>query len=494
MSSYPGCTGFFMQPGNHVPAEESPAICHVPDRPVTLTGKRIVLFIAVLAGFLTPFDGSAVNVALPTIGAEFHMDAISLSWVATAYLLSSVLFLVPFGKIADIYGRKKVFLSGISVFAVTSFFMTMVPDAGSLVAIRVVQGLGSSMIYGTTLAILTSVYSPGERGRALGIYITSVYLGLTLGPFIGGVLTEFLGWRSIFYINIPIAVIAILLVLTRLEGEWAECKGESFDLTGSILYGIALVAVMYGFSELPSAWAVALIALGLVLAIAFIRFEQRQQCPVLNMRIFSESRVFTFSSIAALINYSATYAVSFLVSLDLQYTRNFSAEYAGLILVAAPIVQAVVSPAAGRLSDRFDPGAIASVGMAISALGLILLVFLSVSTPLWYIVMALAILGLGFGLFSSPNTNAIMSAVEKRYYGVASGIVGTMRLFGQMLSMGIATMIFAIVIGRVEITQENIPAFVTGVHYAFILFTVLCIVGIFASLIRTERRAKDPVS
>ncbi|WAC05691.1 MAG: MFS transporter [Methanoregula sp.] len=472
---------------------EVPAICHVPPTPLTSTGKQVVILIAVLAGFLTPFDGSAVNIALPTIGAAFHMDAIALSWVATTYLLSSVLFLVPFGKIADIYGRKKIFLYGIAIFGAASLVMTMVPSAGLLLAVRIVQGFGASMIFGTSVAILTSVFPPGERGRMLGIYITAVYMGLTLGPFLGGILTENFGWRSIFFINVPIAVLIILLVLTKLEGEWSECKGETFDLTGSVLYGLALVAVMLGFSELPSAGGVMLVLVGFLLAIAFIRFELRQECPVLNMRLFSGSRVFLFSNIAALINYSATYAVSFLLSLDLQYTRDFSPEYAGIILIAAPLVQAAVSPFAGRLSDKIEPGIIASVGMAISALGLFLLTFLNETTPLWFIVMSLAVLGLGFGIFSSPNTNAIMSAVEKKYYGVASGIVGTMRLLGQMLSMGIATMIFAIVIGRVEITPEYYPAFAVSVHYTLILFTVFCVIGIYASLIRRNPGRRDQV-
>ncbi len=211
------------------------------------------------------------------------------------------------------------------------------------------------------------------------------------------------------------------------------------------------------------------------------------------MRLFSESRVFTFSSIAALINYGATFAVSFLLSLNLQYVKGFSPEYAGMILIAAPVVQAVVSPFAGRLSDRIEPGILASAGMGISALGLFFLVFLSETTPLWYILVALAVLGFGFGLFSSPNTNAIMSAVERKYYGVASGIVSTMRLLGQMLSMGIAMMVFAIVIGRVEITPEYYQAFATSTQYAFILFTVLCVLGVYASLIRGNDGQGGPV-
>ena len=214
---------------------------------------------------------------------------------------------------------------------------------------------------------------------------------------------------------------------------------------------------MLGFSELPAITGVVLLVAGMILLLVFIRFERARPYPVLNIRLFSESRLFAWSNIAALINYSATYAVAFLLSLDLQFTKGFSPEYAGLILVAAPFSQALVSPFAGRLSDRIDPGVIASIGMAFTALGLFLLVFLGESTSLYFIIIALIILGIGFGLFSSPNTNAIMSAVDKRYYGVSSGIIGTMRLLGQMLSMGIAMMIFAILIGHVEITPDLYP-------------------------------------
>lgn len=466
-----------------------PRICRSPPAPVTLTEKHIVLLIAILAGFLTPFDASAVNIALPTIGTEFHMDAIALSWVATAYLLATAVFLVPFGKIADIHGRKKIFLYGLGIFTVASFIMTFVRSSGMLVGVRVIQGIGCSMIFGTAVAILTSVYPPGERGRALGIYITAVYFGLSLGPFLGGILTENFGWRSIFYINVPIGIIAITLVFWKLKGEWAECRGEQFDVAGSVIYGIILVAMMLGFSELPSITGVALLVAGMILLLVFIRFERARPYPVLNVRLFSESRVFAWSNIAALINYSATYAVAFLLSLYLQFTKGFSPEYAGIILVSAPFSQALVSPFAGRLSDRVDPGIIASVGMGFTALGLFLLVFLGEGTSLYFIIIALIILGIGFGLFSSPNTNAIMSAVDKRFYGVASGIIGTMRLLGQMLSMGIAMMIFAILIGRVEITPGLYPLFVESMHYAFIFFTVLCIIGIYASLQRGKQKA-----
>lgn len=463
---------------------EAPGICRAPETSIHETEKRIVLLIAVLAGFITPFDGSAVNIALPTLGGEFHMDAIALSWVATAYLLASAVFLVPFGKIADIYGRKKVFLYGIAIFSLASLLMTMVPSTEMFIGIRVMQGIGGAMIFGTGVAIVTSVFPPGERGRALGIYITAVYIGLSIGPFLGGVMTQYLGWRSIFFVNVPLGAIVILLILTKLKGEWAECRGEQFDLIGSVIYGAAVVAVIYGFSVLPNLIGAVLLAIGLVGAVIFAIHEARAKSPVLDITLLTKNRVFAMSNLSALISYSATFAVTFLLSLYLQYTKGFSPEHAGTILVVQPIVMALISPIAGRLSDKIESRIVASVGMAFTTIGLFLLIFLTEATSIGYLALILIVLGIGFGFFSSPNTNAIMGSVEKRFYGVASGMNGTMRLLGQMLSMGIAMMIFAIFVGPVEITPEYYPQFVLSLHYAFILFTVLCVIGIFTSLVR----------
>jgi EmrB/QacA subfamily drug resistance transporter len=469
---------------NMASSTEVQKICRTPPAPLVATEKKIVLLIAVLAGFITPFDGSAVNIALRTLGDEFHMDAIALAWISTAYLLSSAIFLVPFGKIADIYGRKKIFIYGISIFSLSSLAMTMVSSTNMLIAIRVIQGLGGAMIFGTGAAIVSSVFPPGERGRALGIYITAVYVGLSVGPFLGGLMTEHLGWRSIFFVNVPIGIMTVILVLWKLKGEWAECRGEKFDFIGSVIYGASIVSLMYGFSILPDFKGAVLVAAGLAGIIIFFMYEMRVPSPVLDVRLLTKNRIFAFSNLSALINYSATFAVTFLLSLDLQYTKGFTPEQAGLVLIAQPIVMAAISPIAGRLSDKIEPRIVASVGMAFTTVGLFLLIFLTETTPLWYLIVCLLILGVGFGLFSSPNTNAIMSSVDKRFYGVASGMNGTMRLLGQMLSMGIAMMLFAIFIGPVEITPEYYPQFVLSLHYAFILFTLLCLIGIFASLVR----------
>ncbi|HUK39004.1 MAG TPA: MFS transporter [Methanomicrobiales archaeon] len=456
--------------------------------PEDRSAARVALFIAVLAGYLAPFDISAVNIALPSIGAEFSMDAVSLSWVSTAYLLSAALFLVPFGRIADIVGRKRVFVLGLSLFAGASFFMSLTVIPATIIPLRVVQGMGGALIYGTAVAILTAVTPHADRGKALGIYTTSVYMGLSLGPFLGGFMTAALGWRSIFLVNVPVGIIALWLIRTRLHGEWADARGEGFDAAGSVLYGLSLVAVMVGFTWLPALPGLLMIVLGGVLLAGFVLKERRVRHPVLDTALFTGNRVFALSNLAALINYAATFAVTFFLSFYLQSIRGYDPAMAGLILVTQPILQAIFSSPAGRLSDRVEPGKVASAGMGLCALGLLLLAFIRESTPLPYLLLALALLGVGFALFSSPNTNAVMSSVERRCYGVASGTLGTMRYIGQMLSMGIAMTLFSVYIGQVEIGPGNYPGLLTAIQTGFMIMTVLCVIGIFPSLARGKMR------
>lgn len=446
--------------------------------------KRATLIAATLASFLTSFMGSATNVALPSIGHEFSMDAILLSWVATAYLLAAAVFLVPFGRLADIYGRKRIFTCGAAVFTIASVLVGLSISAATLICARVVQGIGSAMMFSTGMAILTSVFPSGERGRVLGINVAAVYTGLSIGPFVGGLLTENLGWRSIFFAAVPVGLTAILFITMRLKGEWAEAQGEAFDLVGSVIYALTLLTLMYGFSRLPDALGAGLLLTSLAGMGAFVWWELHAAYPVLNLDLFVNNRPFALSSLAALINYAATSAVTFLLSLYLQYIKALSPQQAGLVLIAQPIVQAIFSPVAGRLSDRIEPRIVASSGMMLTAVGLALLILIGPVTPLSAIIAILVLLGFGFALFSSPNMNAIMGSVKRRFYGVASGTVGTMRLIGQMLSMGIATLLFALYIGRVEITPAVYPLFLITMKTAFAVFAALCVGGIFASLAR----------
>ena len=440
-----------------------------------------------LGSFLTPFMGSSINIALPAIGKEFTLGAAQLGWVALSFLLAAAMFLVPFGRIADIWGKRRVFAWGIAVFTAASLLSGLSPSAPLLIAFRALQGIGSAMIFGTGVAILTSVFPPGERGNALGINVASVYLGLSLGPFLGGLLTHYLGWRSTLLIHVPLGLLVLALCL-RVPGEWAEARGESFDWRGSLLYSLTLVAVMYGLSLLPSAWGVWLLLLGLLGILGFLHWEVRVERPVVEVRLFRDSPVFALSNLAALINYSATFAVGFLLSLYLQYVKGLSPQQAGLILVSQPAMMVILSPFAGRLSDRLEPRIVASAGMVLTTAALSFFVFLQDSTTQWFIVSSLALLGMGLAFFSSPNTNAVMSSVEKRSSGVASGILGTMRLMGQMLSMGVAMFLITLHVGRDPITPGRHSLLLHGTRVSFLLFALLCGAGIFASLARGRVR------
>jgi EmrB/QacA subfamily drug resistance transporter len=457
-----------------------------------ISSKNIALIVTIAGSFLTPFMGSSLNIALPTIGREFAMEAIWLSWIPTAYLLAAAVFLIPFGRMGDIYGRKKIFTWGIATFTLASFLSALAPSGFFLVLFRLLQGMAGSMIFGTAVAILISIFPAQQRGKVIGLNVASVYLGLSLGPFIGGFLTGHWGWRSIFVLNLLLGILIFAAVRLRLPGEWAGARGERFDLFGSILYGLGLVSTMYGVTILPAIQAGIFIALGMGILAIFIQWERKAPNPMLDVKLFGQNRIFTFSNLAALIDYCSTFGVGFLLSIFLQVAKGFQPWEAGTIMVAQPILQALFSPVAGRLSDRVEPRILASLGMACSFGGLVNLIFLSEETALSRIILSFVFLGFGFGLFSSPNTHAIMSSVDRSMYGVASGVVSTMRLIGQMLSMGIVTLCFAFFLGRVQITPASLPGFLTSSRTAFTAFAILSFLGIFASLARGKiHRSRD---
>lgn len=450
----------------------------------TDVNKNVALLIAAMSSFITPFTASSVNIALPSIDKSLSLNALQLSWIATAYLLAAAILLVPCGRIADIHGRKRIFLYGMMIDAAASILCAVSFSGSWLIVFRAMQGLGGAMIFGTGVAILTSVFPAEGRGRALGINVAAVYSGLSTGPLIGGALTEHLGWRSIFLLNALLGVIVITAVIWKLKGEWAGARGERFDFAGAIIYSLSVVAVMLGFSVLPDFKGGFLILAGAGGVAAFVKWELRIEYPVVNIGLFRDNTVFRFSNLAALVNYSATYAVAFLLSLYLQFIKGFTPEHAGIILVIQPILQIICSPIAGSLSDKLEARILASAGMALTTTGLLMFTFLTNATGLGFIMVTLAILGTGFGFFSSPNINAVMSSVPKRFYGVASGMLGTMRLTGQMFSMGMTLLLFALYIGPVQITPENYPLFLKCMKTAFLISAALCFAGIFASIAR----------
>jgi EmrB/QacA subfamily drug resistance transporter len=452
-------------------------------------GRRAALIAVTMISFSTPFMISAVNIGLPAIGRELALSAIVQSWVTTAYSLSTSVFLLPCGKLADIYGRKRLFIIGVTLYAVGTALCALAGSAATLLASRVFQGIGAALIFATSVAILTSIYPPLQRGRVLGVNVAAVYIGLSVGPFLGGAMVEAWGWRSVFWANVPLALLTLVFTLWKVKGEWADSPGEPFDLLGSAIYGVSVVVLMVGFSRLPDLGGVWLILAGAAAGAAFLWRQTRISAPLLELDLFRGSRMFTLSSIAALIDYASTISVTFLLSLYLQYIKDLSPREAGAVLVAQPLVQAIFSPVAGWISDRVAVRWVASLGLAFTLTGLLMLTRLDAATGMGYIVACLLVLGVGFGLFSSPNTSAIMGAVRRRHYGVASGMVATMRTFGQMLGMGVVMILFGLFMGQVQITPANHAEFVQSVRAAVGISSVLCAVALAASLARGPTHA-----
>ncbi len=452
--------------------------------------KTAALIIAVTASFVTPFMASSVNVALPEIARDFSLNAVTLSWIATSYILAAAAFLVPCGKLGDIYGRKKVYLIGITQFCTASILCAISISPTMLIASRVAQGAGAGMIFATNMAIITSVFPPEERGKALGIAVSAVYFGMGIGPFIGGFVTQAFGWRGVFLTVVPLVFFSIYVLTRNLKGDWAEARGTQFDIIGSIIYAGSLVSLMYGLTLTPNPIGVALVAIAILGFWGFVKLELSLNSPVFEMNLLRANKVFSLSSLAALLNYGATFSVTFLLSLYLQNIKGLSPINAGIVLAVQPTIMAILSPLAGRLSDKVEPRVVASTGMVFTAVGLLLLSFLRSHSTFTFILMCLVIMGLGFALFSSPNMNAIMGSVEKRYYGVASGTVGTMRMLGQMTSMGIATLVFALVLGDMRMAPDNHHLFMESLRLCFMVSSALCFAGITASLARGKLRPR----
>lgn len=456
--------------------------------PAEESQQKSTLLVTTVTAFMAPFMLSSINVALPAIQADLGGNAVLLGWIATSYLLATAIVLVPAGKFADIHGRKKVFLSGIIIYTLGSFLAVFSPNITWFLAMRVVQGLGAAMFITTGMAILTSVLSPEKRGKGIGLLVTSVYVGLATGPFVGGLLTQFLGWRSLFGFMLLLGMGSITVTVRSLKGEWAEARGEKFDRIGSLVYALSIIFLVYGATRIIEAKAAILFLMGCLGLFLFYKHQQRTPSPLVEISLFHQNRSFLFSSLAALIHYAATFAVTFQISLFLQYIKGMQPQSAGTVLMIQPVLMALLSAQAGKLSDTVEPRILASTGMGLTALGLAFFSFLTETTPLGLIVANLALLGIGFALFSSPNMSAIMGSVERRQYGIAAGTVATMRLMGQMCSMAVATIFLAVFIGREEILPHNYPLFQTSMRSCFALFVVLCLIGIGFSLFRGNIR------
>ena len=447
--------------------------------------QRAIITVVIITAFITTFTGSALNLSVPDIGEQFGVSAGTVGWLITGYTLAVAAFSVPLGRLADITCRKTVLVAGIVIFVVCCAAAVFSVSMVMLLAVRIIQGIGASMIFSTNTAVLISAFPGERRGRVLGYSLASTYVGLSAGPVIGGFLNYNFGWKSIFMLTGLLGAIAFFAAIFKLPGEKSENRGKSPDMSGNILYVIFIVMMMYGLSEIGKGMIYVLItAVGVILGILFIIHESRSEDPIVNVTLFRENKGYAFSNISAMLNYGATFAISYLISIYLQVVMGYSSQTAGLIMIFQPIIMAVLSPVMGRFSDRISPFKMSSVGMAFCAAGTFIFIFIGRETQIFVIIMALVITGLGFSLFSSPNTNAVMSCVDKAEYGVASSILATMRSIGHTLSMVIVTITVTMLIEDMPLADAPAEVLIKVIRISFIVFTLICTAGVFISLKR----------
>ncbi|MEN6328824.1 MAG: MFS transporter [Methanobacteriaceae archaeon] len=444
--------------------------------------QRVTLFLVSLAAFLIPFMGSSVNLALPVIQKELVVNVIILGWIPTAFVLANAATVLPFGRLADIYGRRRIFSYGVLIYTFASFLAAFSNSGEILIFFSFLQGLGCAMIFATMVALLSSVFPMERRGEALGLYVSAVFIGLFLGPILGGVLIQYLGWRSIYLFNVPIGIILLTVLFWKLKMEWAEARGESFDLKAAVIYALSLVAVLYGFSSLLEDLGKVVLVAGLLGIVGFFFLERKSETPILRLEIFKGRRT-SFTALSMLSLNIAISAMATLLSLYFQSLRGLEPQFTALILAAQPLMVAILSPAIGRAADRTENRLLPLAGMILITVGLLMLAFLDPETSIFIPVLALLMVGVGQALFSSPITRIFMGSVDSKIYGTASAVFSTMIYLGQTLSLTLMLFIFAIYLGQVEINPSNYLVFMDSLQVAFLVFALISGLGVIFTLL-----------
>lgn len=441
-----------------------------------------VVIIGSLASFMAAYTSNAVTMALPELARVFHLSNILQNWTINIYLLTMAVLSVPFGKYCAQKGLKKSFFYGALIFFLGTIGIILSINTEMLLFFRVIQAIGSSAIFVSSVSMIVKAVPNNQRGKSLGINIASVYIGLSLAPVLGGTLTYNFGWESIFAITLPVSFIVVVLTYLKIKEEWQINTNDPIDITGSIFYAIGISLFMYGFTELHSLTGQIVAGIGVISLIIFIYYELKQKYPLFNVRLYKNHK-FLSSNIASVISYISIFSLSTIINYHFQYILGWNAQMTGLILISMPIMQAIVTPQSGKLSDLINPQKLSALGMGLVTIAILILTTLNDSTPIYIIIIALMIGGVGYGLFSSPNTNTIMSSVPPNETTMASSAVATMRVIGQTISIGILTVIFAFVMGDVTITPSVYPQLNESCHITLICSTILSIISVLASLV-----------
>jgi len=468
------------------------------------TNKWLILIVTTLGSFMTPFDTSAVNVAIPSIGSDLGGELILLSWVPVAYLLSLTSFLLIFGRLGDMKGRRPVFVAGTLVFISFSVLSAFSNSLYQLIAARLGQGVGASMMSGNSFALATSAFPSSERGKTVGTLTAATYAGLSIGPVLGGLLSSQFGWRLIFYVNIPIGLVTASVCHFRTQERYHVKQEASLDILGalSLIASISSVLVSVTFSgaaTIPRQYILSLASLAVFSFLLFILVEKKlAPQPLVDVRLFTKNRMFALSNMTALLHYVASYGIGFLLSLYLQVVLRLDAQKAGLIMLSQPLLMAIVSPFSGHLSDRIEPRFLSSLGLGIMSAAILFLSGVTTNTTTHAIVLILVILGLGYGLFSSPNSSAVMGSIPREALGIGSGTLATMRFLGQSLSLAVVTFTLTrSVSAGILVLREgqlNVPIheFLFGLRTSLQICAIIGALAVVVSMARgKQRRSMD---
>jgi EmrB/QacA subfamily drug resistance transporter len=431
---------------------------------------------------------SAVNIAVPAIALDFNANAILVSWVPTAFLLANAIFLIPAGRVADLHGRKKVFIIGMSIFSLACLMAVLAPNVELLLVTRLLQGLGGALAFATGLAIVMSIFNRENRGTAIGIASATLYFGLSCGPVVGGWFTNHYGWRVVFLFPLVLGGISILMIILRLKGEWKNDQASGVDWYGGIIFAIASSLLFIGISMIPGITSVILLITGFLFSIYFVYQQLHSSKPLIHFKAIMENRVFSRSLMGNLCIYWSNYPFIFLFSLYLQFIRGMSPVEAGQIMVLQPITMAVIAPLAGRMSDRFEPRVIATTGCLVMACAFGILQVLGTETPVVLICLAMLVQGLGFGLFTTPNNNAALSSLDKSRYGIGSALLNFARVSGNMIGTAMVLLLVSIFIGKVEIRPDQYAALLQVVKIAVGMSFLLALIGSYFSHARGNIR------
>ena len=458
--------------------------------------KWSVLAVVALGVFMCVLDTSIVNVSLPPIAAYFHVAVgAQVEWVIVAYLIVIAATLLTIGRLSDRIGRRPIWITGLCVFTTASALCGVAPALWMLITARVLQGVGGAMLMAVSPAMLTAAFPPEERGRALGLNSMIVALGITAGPTLGGLITEQASWRWIFYVNAPIGVVAVIASAIVLPREHQPSRVR-FDILGAIALGLGLAALTTVLSVGNAAgWGspvvIALGALGATALVGFVAQERRHEAPLIDHTLFRD-RLFAWATASLVLSFLAAFATSFVLPIYFQQLRGYSVLRTGVLLTPFPLVVAVVAPLSGRLADRIGTRGLASAGMTILCVGLVLLARLDARTSLWGVIWPQLVTALGMGMFQSPNNSAIMGAAPRNRQGVAAGMLATGRTVGQSLSVAIAGAVLmstgAVAAGRALLGRPHDPAlagtFVRGFRWSLWTCSALAAIAIVTSLLR----------